>query len=215
VAWMPEDQALAVREALKPLMSTFAFTSCVPFGREGHEAGQDDQAPRQVGVLFRAAALEPASDAIVHRIELLLGIDGGDVLRYQDRKRGQRRALRMARSDSGLKLQAFMLAGDISAEAWIRPLLQDQLAADAYGRALLSPGSTPPIAIQSKGRQVCSCFNVAEPDIIEALVTCQGNTDERLASLQGQLKCGTNCGSCIPELRKLIKLHPVPVTSAS
>ncbi|RZI85954.1 MAG: nitrate reductase [Rubrivivax sp.] len=211
VAWMPEDQALAAREALKPLMSAFTFTSCVPFGREGQATG----APGKVGVLFRAAALEPASDAIVHRIELLLGIDGNEVLRYQDRTRGQRRAMRMARTDSGLMLQAFLLAGDISAEAWIRPLLQDDLAADAYGRALLSPGSTPPVAIQSKGRQVCTCFNVTEPAIVEALGTCQGNTDERLASLQGQLKCGTNCGSCIPELRKLIKLHPLPVASAS
>ncbi|MES2091988.1 MAG: molybdopterin dinucleotide binding domain-containing protein, partial [Pseudomonadota bacterium] len=206
VAWLPQEQALSVREALKPLMSAFAFTSCVPFGREPHEHGQ-------VGVLFRAAALEPASDSVIHRIETLLGIDGLDVLRYQDRKRGQRRAMRMARSAEGLKLQAFVLAGDISAEAWIRPLLQDELAADAYGRALLSPGSTPPVAIQSKGRQVCTCFNVTEPAIVEGLSHCQGNTDERLASLQGQLKCGTNCGSCIPELRKLIKLHPLPVTS--
>jgi len=71
------------------------------------------------------------------------------------------------------------------------------------------------VAIQSKGRQVCTCFNVTEPSIVEALGTCPGNPDERLASLQGQLKCGTNCGSCIPELRKLIKLHPVAVTTAS
>ena len=211
VAWMPQDQALSVREALKPLMSAFAFTSCVPFGREG----QADGGPGKVGVLFRAAALEPASDALVERIELLLGIGGGDVLRYQDRQRGQRRAMRMARTSEGLKLEAFVLAGDISAEAWIRPLLQDELAADAYGRALLSPGSTPPVAVQSKGRQVCTCFNVTEPAIVEALGHCPGNTDERLANLQGQLKCGTNCGSCIPELRKLIKLHPLPVATPS
>ena len=209
VAWMSEDQALSVREALKPLMSAFAFTSCVPFGREGHASGQ----PGKVGVLFRAAALEPATDAIVQRIELLLGIGEGDVLRYQDRQRGQRRAMRMARSDAGLKLAAFVLAGDISAEAWIRPLLQEELAADAYGLALLSSGRTPPVAVQSKGRQVCTCFNVTEPEIVDALSSCQGSSDERLSKLQGQLKCGTNCGSCVPELRKLIKLHPVAMAT--
>jgi assimilatory nitrate reductase catalytic subunit len=32
--------------------------------------------------------------------------------------------------------------------------------------------------------------------------------------LQGQLKCGTNCGSCIPALRQLVKLHPA-MASAS
>jgi assimilatory nitrate reductase catalytic subunit len=210
LGWMPENQALAVREALKPLMSAFAFTSCVPFGREGQTNGE----PGKVGVLFRAAALEPASDALIQQIEQLLGIDGDDVLRYQDRQRGQHRAMRMVRGEH-VKLQAFVLAGDISAEAWIRPLLQDELAADAYGLALLSPGSTPPVAMESKGRQVCTCFNVSEPSIVDALGSCLGNTDERLASLQGQLKCGTNCGSCIPELRKLIKLHPVSVASAS
>ena len=28
---------------------------------------------------------------------------------------------------------------------------------------------------------------------------------ESLAQLQGELKCGTNCGSCVPELKKLIR----------
>ena len=208
VAWLPQEQALTVREALKPLMSAFAFTTCVPFGREPHEQGK-------LGVLFRAGALEVASDAVIHRIETLLGIEGADVLRYQDRQRGQRRAMRMERSADGLKLQAFLLAGDISAEAWIRPLLQDELPAEGYGRALLSPGSTPPVAIQSKGRQVCSCFNVTEPAIVAGLNQCTGTPDERLMSLQAQLKCGTNCGSCLPELRKLIKQHPASAPTRS
>jgi assimilatory nitrate reductase catalytic subunit len=88
------------------------------------------------------------------------------------------------------------------------------LLADAYGRALLSPGATPPVAVESKGKQVCTCFNVTETAIAEALGTCHGNTDNRLAQLQGQLKCGTNCGSCIPALRQLIKLHPVAVSTS-
>ena len=202
VAWMSEDRALAVREAVKPLMGHFSFASCVPFGREPHERGM-------VGVLFRGAATEPASDAVLRQLEELLGVDGPDVLRYHDRHQGQHRAMRLRRSDEGLKLEAFLLAGDVSAEAWVRPLLQEELVADAYGRALLSPGAKPPVAVQSKGRQVCTCFNVTEPAIVETLGTCAGSADERLAQLQGQLKCGTNCGSCVPELRKLIKLHPV------
>jgi len=207
VAWLPQAQALAVREALKPLMSAFAFTSCVPFGREPSDKGL-------VGLQFRAAHAEPASADLLARIEALMGVDGTDVMRYDDQARGQHRAMRMARSPDGLRLAAFVLAGDISAEAWIRPLLQDELLADAYGRALLAPGATPPVAIEAKGKQICTCFNVAEPTIIEALGSCQGDTDQRLAQLQGQLKCGTNCGSCIPALRQLVKLHPA-MASAS
>ncbi len=208
LAWLPDSEALAVREALKPFMSAFAFTSCVPFGREPHDKGQ-------VGVLFRAAGIEAASAEVIARIETLMGVDGADVLRYQDKHRGQRRAMRMERSPDGLRLAAFVLAGDISAEAWIRPLLQDELLADAYGRALLSPGATPPVAVVSKGKQICTCFNVTETAIVDTLAACQGDTDARLAQLQGQLKCGTNCGSCIPALRQLIKLHPIGVHPAA
>jgi assimilatory nitrate reductase catalytic subunit len=120
----------------------------------------------------------------------------------------------LPRSSRKLKHAAFVLAGDVSAEAWIRPLLQEEMLADAYGLALLSPGATPPVAVESKGKQVCTCFNVTEPVIVETLGSCQGNADDRLAQLQGQLKCGTNCGSCIPALRKLIKLHPVAVSAS-
>ena len=28
---------------------------------------------------------------------------------------------------------------------------------------------------------------------------------ERLASLQATLKCGTNCGSCVPELKRRVR----------
>jgi assimilatory nitrate reductase catalytic subunit len=183
------------------LMSAFAFSACVPFGREPHEHGQ-------VGLLFRAASTAPASAEVLSLVEAQMGITGMDVMRYDDKHRGQHRAMRMDRQPDGLRLAAFMLAGDVSAEAWIRPLLQDELLADAYGRALLSPGAEPPVAVAAKGKQICTCFNVSEPAIIEVLATCQGDTNSRLAALQGQLKCGTNCGSCIPALRQLVKRHP-------
>jgi assimilatory nitrate reductase catalytic subunit len=45
---------------------------------------------------------------------------------------------------------------------------------------------------------LCACFNVGEARIRAALAA--GAT---LAGLQEELKCGTNCGSCVPELRRL------------
>jgi len=47
-------------------------------------------------------------------------------------------------------------------------------------------------------RSVCSCFNVPETRIRDAVAA--GAT---LAGLLKDLKCGTNCGSCMPELRRL------------
>lgn len=122
--------------------------------------------------------------------------------------------MRLRPEADGLRLIGCLLAGDTRSEAWLRPLLQDGLVADAYGRSLLAPGSTPPVAMAARGKQVCTCFNVSESAITTALSHCPGSDDERLARLQGKLKCGTNCGSCIPALRKLVKLHPVPETQS-
>ncbi|MEO8300065.1 MAG: molybdopterin dinucleotide binding domain-containing protein, partial [Burkholderiales bacterium] len=198
LAWLPQAQALAVREALKPLMGAFGYAVCVPFGREPH-----DQA--LAGVLWRAAALTPAGDQLLDQIEALLGLSNPNTLRYQDKRLGQRRAIRIDKDGQTQTLRGVMLVGDTRAEAWIKTLLQDELPAQAYGRLLLSPGAQAPMAVVPKGKQVCTCFNVTEPQIIETLAGCSGSTDERLAQLQGALKCGTNCGSCIPALRGLVK----------
>jgi assimilatory nitrate reductase catalytic subunit len=51
----------------------------------------------------------------------------------------------------------------------------------------------------SRGRTVCNCFDVGESEIDAFLATSRS-----LNELQRQLKCGTNCGSCLPELRSKI-----------
>ena len=199
VAWLPEDGALLAREQLKPLMAAFAYASCVPFGRE------------RAGVLFRAAAHEAPPVALLAQVEAVLGLGGPDVLRYEDKPRGQRRTMRLATQGEQTRLDAFLLGGDISAEVWLRPLLQDELPAQAYGRMLLIPGARAPVAVQARGRQVCTCFNVTEPEILATLQTCDGAPEQRLGQLQAALRCGTNCGSCVPELKRMV-LQRVPVT---
>ena len=194
VVWLPAAEALRAREQLKPLMQGFAFATVVPFGRE------------RSGVLFRAAAYEPADDALLERIEAMLGLSAQGVLHYADKRRGQRRSMHVAKVANGTRLDGFMLAGDISAEAWVKPLLQDELPAQAYGRLLLIPGATAPVAVVARGRQVCSCFDVSETQITDVLHTVTGPVDERLLHLQDRLQCGTNCGSCVPELKRLVRL---------
>jgi assimilatory nitrate reductase catalytic subunit len=55
---------------------------------------------------------------------------------------------------------------------------------------------------------VCTCFNVTDLAIQAELGRCTGSPEERLASLQGALKCGTNCGSCLPELKRMVRATP-------
>jgi assimilatory nitrate reductase catalytic subunit len=202
VAWLPDDRALAVREELRHMMALFPFASCVPFGRE------------RTGVLFRAASHEAAPDELLARIETLLGLSGADTLRYADKKKGQRRAARLVRVGDQAELEGFVLAGDTSAEAWIKAVLQDELPAQAYGRLLLVPGSKAPVAVHSRGKQVCSCFNVPDVAISDFLAQSHGSDDNRLAALQDSLKCGTNCGSCVPELKRMVRTT-VPIRQAA
>ncbi|WP_372825666.1 molybdopterin-dependent oxidoreductase [Polaromonas sp.] len=214
MAWLPDDQVLAAREQLKPLMASFAFSSCVPFSNEVPlgEAGR-----QRTGVLFRAAGFEAPSESLLEQIENILGLDGADALRYADKKKGQHRTARLVRKgkqQEEAELIGFVLAGDVSAQAWIKTLLQDELPAQAYGRLLLLPGGKAPVALQARGKPVCSCFSVSDTEIGTCLNEITQTTggagylasdDDRLRLLQDKLKCGTNCGSCVPEIKRIIR----------
>ena len=81
--------------------------------------------------------------------------------------------MNLLRGDRDTTLEAFLLAGDTSAQRWITTLLQDELPAQAYGRALMAPGATPPVQVVSRGQQVCACFNVADVAIDAHLGSCR------------------------------------------
>ncbi|OUM01257.1 nitrate reductase [Variovorax sp. JS1663] len=207
LAWLPQDTSLEAREALRTLMAAFPFASCVPFGAAG---ALQEGVPQRGGVLFRAAAYEAPPDELLVRIERLLGLGGQDSLRYVDRKHGQRRTARLVREGQDAHLEAFLLAGDTRAEAWIRTLLQERLPAQSYGRQLLKPGSAAPAGVAARGKVVCSCFGVTQTAIVDGLAAASGTEDQRLATLQGALKCGTNCGSCLPELKRMVRAGTTP-----
>jgi len=202
IAWLPADRALAVRQALREAARDLRFVSCVPFGDEGAGGGEG-------GVLLRAAADRPPPAALVDRIEALLGLGDGQALRYADPARGHRRAVRLQRDGEIAHVRAVLLAGDTRAEGWLKTLIQDRLPAQAFGRRLLSYQATAPVAVVSRGKTVCNCFGVAEQTIGQHLAACDGSEGERLASLQQALRCGTHCGSCVPELRRMVRETPV------
>jgi len=213
-AWLPVDRAQATREALRALMVRFPFASCVPFGTGGALEGG---AAERSGVMFRAAAHEAPPGALLAEIETLLGIATAQTLRYVDVRHGQRRAMRLERDTANpheARLEGFLLAGDTRAESWIKTLLLDQLPAQAFGRQLLRPGATAPSGVAARGKVVCSCFGVTETVIAKSLHSCTGTDGERLASLQAGLKCGTNCGSCVPELKRMVRMTASDIASA-
>ncbi len=201
MAWLPADQALRQRAAVQQLLHRFPFASCVLFA--SHASHGDN--PSRSGLVLRASGHDAPSDDVLLQIEDLMALNGADVLRYADKRKGQRRAIHLVRGPAKTTLQGFILAGDTQAQGWIATLLQDELDAQPFGRALLAPSAKAPRPVQSRGKAVCSCFNVSQSAITQHLSTCTGSAKERLASLQRQLQCGTNCGSCVPELQRLVQ----------
>ena len=189
--WADSGTALALQTRLRPMMARFAFASCVLFGRE--ETG--------TGVLFRAAE-EGAIDAELRReVEEQFGIRAGvQVLRYDDRRRGTSRRIRIQNG----RLQAVVLVGDCAAEPWLKDYMESLQSVEQLGRLLLMPTSKPPSGFKSRGRIICNCLNVSQNEISEALSTLVHEASERrLPLLQQKLHCGTSCGSCLPELKRM------------
>jgi assimilatory nitrate reductase catalytic subunit len=81
-------------------------------------------------------------------------------------------------------------------------VVKNLFAADALSddqrRTLLSGTSMDGLA--STGPIVCACFGVGRATICDAIAGGAGSA----AEIGAQLKAGTNCGSCIPELKRLI-----------
>jgi assimilatory nitrate reductase catalytic subunit len=200
MAWLPDAQLHHARQALQTLMAEFDFATCVPFS-----SGVQSGASERSGLLFRAARHEAPTVNVLEQIEGLMQLQGTDVLRYADLKRGQRRAARLVETNTETQLDAVLLAGDIRAQSWITILLKESLPAQFYGRALLIPGGVPPVPVVSRGQQVCACFNVTDVAIADHLAQTSTDPVQRLASLQASLRCGTNCGSCLPELKRILR----------
>jgi assimilatory nitrate reductase catalytic subunit len=203
MAWLLDNRALSTLTELRKLMPRFEFASCVPFA-----SGAPLQATpsrERTGVLLRAAAHEAPDDATLLQIESLLGLDRADTLRYADRRLDQRRSAHLVREGETSQLNAVLLAGDTRAEPWIKALLQGEMPAQDYGSRLLMGGAQAPLALPAASPQVCTCFNVNEAAIRDALTTCDGPPSQRLAALQQRLRCGTNCGSCLPQIQRLVR----------
>jgi assimilatory nitrate reductase catalytic subunit len=69
------------------------------------------------------------------------------------------------------------------------------------------------VASAPRSSQVCACHDVSEDAITHCLATLPGDDTTRLAAVQARLRCGTECGSCLPAVKALVRRErqPVPV----
>jgi len=207
MAWLPAARVWKTRHDLQQCLSQFDFASLVPFADSAAEL--TDQTPR-TGLLFRATSAQACAPALLQGMLSLLGLETPESLRYQNSERHQLRILRLSAPDTPGRrsLHGFALAGDTQSARWLQDLLGQGHSLDWPARQWLQASSNPPLSTSSVSRQVCSCLNVREDAIVDCLHKQTGETADRLSALQQRLECGTRCGSCLPELRRLVRQVP-------
>ncbi|CBS91350.1 nitrate reductase [Azospirillum lipoferum] len=123
----------------------------------------------------------------------------GAAVEFRDEARG---GLRMAWMD-GDRLEACLFVaadGRLPPRGWLAGLLEAD-GLDDGARAGLLAGRAPG-AQADEGRIVCACFSVGINRLVGAI------RDRRLTSVAeigAALKAGTNCGSCVPELKEVLR----------
>ena len=159
-------------------------------------------------MLVRAAHHGAPSGAWLTALDGMLGLENEMALRFDDTRRASSRRM-LIEADA---LHAVRLCGEpgaIESGEWLREWLVAGNSVADIRRLLLSPATNAPSGFVLSDRVVCQCLNVSEETIIAALGDIAGDAKSRFATLQIQLKCGTNCGSCTPELRQLVARVPL------
>ncbi|AYC32814.1 nitrate reductase [Pseudomonas cavernae] len=180
--------------ALRPLFDDFAYASLTLTGRE------------RPALLIKAASAVAPEAELLARIDVLLGVDEGPVLAYDDPRRTVGKRVRI---EDG-RITAIRLAGETAARDWLKGLWSEGKTDAELRRWLLAPLSTPPGSAsgQKAGKTLCNCLNVSESAVCAGIAR---GLD--LNGLKQELKCGTSCGSCVPEIKRLLAQQPVAITA--
>jgi len=122
----------------------------------------------------------------------------GEALIFTDARNGTHRIAIV--KDNRLIASLFLSPQfDLPNRRWLSQMFNSQTLTDFQRRALLAGREGN--AASDPGTIVCSCFQVGDKQIKSAVEAGINNIDE----LAAQLKCGTNCGSCVPELKTLVE----------
>jgi assimilatory nitrate reductase catalytic subunit len=177
-----DTRIAALMAQLQPRLAGFAHATLTLAGRDA------------AVLVLRAWGALPDAPTLAALDEELGLADPGRMLSFADARRGiSKRAL----IDGGI-LTGVRLAGETAARDWLLELMVDGTPADEVRRWIFAPVFQPPAGSHARGRIVCNCFDVAASEI-----AADRAAGLDLAAIQSKRKCGTSCGSCLPELRRL------------
>ncbi|WP_275626981.1 nitrate reductase [Pseudomonas sp. 273] len=168
-------------EALRPLFDALDYASFTLVGRE------------RPALQVRAAHAEAPAAGWLQQVDALLDLLDGPLLAYDDPRRVQGKRVRL---DNG-RIGGLRLAGSSIASDWLKALwLSGESDADLRRKLLAPPGAQTAAA---SDKTLCNCRNVRLSQVREGIVR---GLD--LDGLKRELGCGSQCGSCVPEIRRLL-----------
>jgi len=182
-----KNNALSYLLKVQPLLARFSYASAGLVG-QGEPI-----------MVLRIAAENAVDSTWLAELDRLLDMDDDlSAMAYHDVRRGISKRILVRDGE----VVAARLSGEIAAHEWLKDGMAKGLPVEAVRAWLLAPLAAPPSGALQRGRIVCNCLNVAENEIHEALAAA---TD--FAGLQEKLKCGTQCGSCVPEIKRMFIQH--------
>jgi assimilatory nitrate reductase catalytic subunit len=176
-------EALHLMDKARGLLADFPYASVSLYGRASPL------------VVFRAATVSPIDASVLAMIDHRFGLDGdAGAIVYSDAKR---HVAKKAVAHDG-QLLGVRLAGESIAQAWLKQAMAEGELDASLLRFALAPSAQAPVSVVSR-QIVCKCADVSDAQIIAA-----ADAGADLAGLQDSLKCGTFCGGCLPDIKRLL-----------
>ncbi|UAW99548.1 molybdopterin-dependent oxidoreductase [Halopseudomonas nanhaiensis] len=170
-------------DALRALCEEFAFASFALTGRE------------RPALVMRVADKSAPAAELLARMDALLGLQEGPILVYDDPRRAVGKRVKI---EDG-RITAIRLTGETAAREWLHSVWQSGETDAALRRWFLAPLSAPPGGVAASDRTLCNCMNVSASRIRAGIEDGQD-----LDGLKQNLGCGTQCGSCVPEIKRML-----------
>jgi assimilatory nitrate reductase catalytic subunit len=172
---------LALRAAVQPLLAERRYASI--------RVEADD-------LLVVSAADTEADVEWTERLHDALGLArGDDLLEYRDARRG--RAQRIAWNEQFV--DGFLVTGETSPAGALLEQIRGAAPWEGPRHAIVLLGGDTPRTRAPRDRVVCNCKQVTQSQI-ERRIANGAALDE----LKSTLGCGTVCGSCVPEIKRLL-----------
>jgi assimilatory nitrate reductase catalytic subunit len=132
---------------------------------------------------------------------------GAELAEYFDKPRG---SYRVAVFVEGRLTGALFIGAAEAAPQWdtVKNLFEAENVGDAQRRAVLSGKSTEGLA--DPGPVICACFGVGLNVIRAAIGSGAASNVEEIGQA---LRAGTNCGSCLPELKRIVSHERIAQTA--